>query len=141
MSQVCHDNFVVTMLTASVTAIVTWFGTNYFGRNLLRFWDLRLDAHKAIFTSDTSQVYKLAMAIDALRAILPRPISWYLRRRGYDLHGAAQALIALSDALPRNDSSNDKTLSRVKAQECLKLPINPKHQTVADSYHRVARDE
>jgi hypothetical protein len=43
--------------------------------------------------------------------------------------------------LRRNDSSNDKTLSRVKAQECLKLPINPKHQTVADSYHRVARDE
>jgi hypothetical protein len=46
------------MLAAFVTAIITWFGTNYFGRNLLRFWDLRLEAHKAIFVSASSQVYK-----------------------------------------------------------------------------------
>ena len=125
------------MLTAFVTAIITWFGTNYFGRNLLRFWDLRLEAHKAIFVSASPQVYKLAIEIEGLRGILPKPIACYLRMRGYELHGAAQALITLSDALRQNDSSSNETLSRVKAQECLRLPIDPKDQKVADSYRRL----
>jgi hypothetical protein len=119
------NNFIVALLTAFVTAIITWFGTNYFGRNLLRFWDLRLEVHKAIFVSDSTQVYKLAIKIEGLKVILPAPVFWYLRMRRYELQGAAQALIALSDALSRNDSSSDETLSRVKAQECLQLPIDP----------------
>jgi hypothetical protein len=60
--------------------------------------------------------------------------------RRYELNGAAQALIALSDALRRDDSSNDKTLARVKAQECLRLPIDTKDQKVADSYRRLENE-
>ena len=56
---------------------------------------------------------------------------------GYELRGAAQALIALSDALRQNGSSSNETLSRVKAQECLWLPIDPKDQKVVDSYRRL----
>jgi hypothetical protein len=66
------NNLVVVMVTAFFTAIITWFPTNYFGRNLVRFWDLRLEAHKAIFVSSSSQVYKLAVEIEGLRAILPK---------------------------------------------------------------------
>jgi hypothetical protein len=98
-----------------------------------------LEAHKAIFVSASSQVHKLAIEIEGLRVILPKPIFFYLRMRGYELHEAARALIALSDALRQNDSSSNETLSRVKAQECLKLPIDPKDQEVAASYRRLVR--
>jgi hypothetical protein len=129
------NNFVVAMLTAFVTAIITWFGTNYYGRNLLRFWDLRLEAHKSIFVSASSEIYKLAIEIEGLRVILPKPVLCYLHIRGYELHGASQALVELSGSLRRNDGQG--TRFRVKAQEYLKLPVDPNDQGVADAYRRL----
>jgi len=32
-----------------VGGIAGWFATNYWGRTLLRFWDLRLEAHETMF--------------------------------------------------------------------------------------------
>ena len=97
------NSFLLTILTAFATAIITWFATNYYGRNLLRFWDLRLEAHKAIFVSSQirseipyvlakaqdvlSRLYVLGVEIDALRVVVPKLILWYLKKRGYDLHG------------------------------------------------------
>jgi hypothetical protein len=131
------SNFLVPILTAFVTAIITWFGTNYYGRNLLRFWDLRLEAHKALFISNKSQVRNLAIEIDALRIILPKPISSYLRIRGYDLHGAAQALKALSKLLD-GDNVAETAHIRVKAQEALRLPIDPSE--LAQAYRRIENE-
>ena len=33
----------------AIAAVITWFVTNYWGRGLLRFWDLRLKAHEVMF--------------------------------------------------------------------------------------------
>lgn len=91
-----------------VSGFVSWFATNYWGKTLSRFWDLRLEAREAIFfysnistdhqaslanaDDGRAQLRKLGAKIDALRAVLPTPLRWYLRRRGYDLHLAAKGL-------------------------------------------------
>lgn len=145
------NSFVLTILTAFFTATITWFGANYFGRNMIRFWDLRLEAHKAIFVtpkvrpsapdalkrvqSALSRLDEIAIEIDALTVAMPKPILWYLHTRGYDLHGAAEALIALSNSLDENTSK--AVCFRVKAKKALKLPIDLLDQESADRYQRI----
>ena len=129
-------NFLVTILTAFVTAIITWFGTNYYGRYMLKFWDLRLEVQKAIFLAvaangsfsydkeigTQSRLRELAVEIDALRAVLAKPILWCLCKRGHDLHGAGQALFALSTKFD--------FCYLQKAQQHLKLPIDYSGPTI-----------
>ena len=88
-----------------VGGIVGWFATNYWGRTLLRFWDLRLEAHETMFVyanvstdhpgslaraeDGSIRLRRLGAKIDAIRTVLPTPLYWYLRMRKYDLHFAA----------------------------------------------------
>lgn len=133
------NNFVVTILTAFVTAIVTWFGTNYFGRALLRFWDLRLEAHKAIFVTDNVLLKNVGVEIDSLRVVMPKLILCYLSQRRYDLHSAAKGLIELSERLGGGDVSEsyDAACLRVHVQTALRLPIEAHDRDIAESRRRL----
>lgn len=132
-----------------IGGIAAWFATNYWGRTLSRFWDLRLEAHETIFfyanisadnhTSSANandgrvRLRKLGAKIDALRAVLPALLRWYLRVRHYDLHSAALGLTGLSNSLGTRDSHAVRF--RVQAQRALRLPIDPTEQ------ERVEREE
>ena len=135
----------------AIAAVITWFVTNYWGRALLRFWDLRLEAHEAMFlyanvradhpadlgrAKEGSLLFRtLGAKIDGLRAVLPVPVSSYLQMRGYDLHGGALALIRLSNALGADD--NIATRSRVQAQRALHLPVDPQEQEEVNREQRL----
>jgi hypothetical protein len=47
----------------------------------------------------------LGAKIEGLRTALPARLSWYLHKRGYDLHEGALGMIGLSNALGRDDYS------------------------------------
>jgi hypothetical protein len=119
--------------------ILAWFATNYYGRNLLRFWDQRLEIHKALFlsqlTTQSAGLLQLAAEIDGLRVILPIPLRWCLRIRGYDLSSAANALAKLAE-LQDGDSYEDADF-RVQVQESLCLPVDSKHRELAERYRRL----
>jgi hypothetical protein len=97
-----------------VGGIIGWFATNYWGRTLLRFWDLRLEAHETMFIyanvpagdpasarakAGSIRLRWLGVKIDAIRAGLPSPLCWYLHMRKYDLRSAALGLTELSNSL------------------------------------------
>lgn len=124
------------MALGLVAGVGGWFATNYYGRNLLKFWDLRLEARQAIFGSaEANDIRKLAIEIDALRAVMPNPILWYLWCRGYELHGASRSMIALTEVLGRKD--HEEVLHRVEAQQALRLPVDPKELETAERYRRI----
>jgi hypothetical protein len=117
-----------------VGGIFAWFATNYWGRILLRFWDLRLEAHETMYLyanvrpvdltrlqEGSTDLRKLGAKIDGLRAVLPSALSWYLRVRRYDLRLAAQGLTGLSNSLGANDE--EMVRFRVQAQRNLRLPV------------------
>jgi len=118
--------------------IVGWFATNYWGRTLLRFWDLRLEAHETMFiyanvfvdhpgslarAEDGSvRLRQLGAKIDALRVVLTGPLYLYLHMRNYDLRSAALGLTGLSNSLGARDG--DAVRFRLQAQRALRLPID-----------------
>jgi hypothetical protein len=130
-----------------VGGILAWFGVNYWGRSLLRFWDLRLEAHETMYLyanvyanrpadlaraqEGSAHLRKLGAKIDGLRAVLPPPLPWYLRVRGYDLHSAAEGLTGLSNSLGVNDG--DMVRFRVQAQKtcaCQSIRRSKREQNV-----------
>jgi hypothetical protein len=135
-----------------VGGMIAWFATNYWGRSLLRFWDLRLEAHETIYLyanvradrpSDLARAQeasnhfrKLGAKIDGLRTVLPAPLSWYLRARRYHLQLAAEGLTGLSNWLGVDD---DKTSQfRVLAQKNLRLPIDPEERESVEREQRLS---
>jgi hypothetical protein len=143
--------FVGSTVLGFVGGVVAWFATNYWGRPLLRFSDLRLEAHEAMFFyADISadcpaslpragegrlRFRALSAKIDGLRAVLPAPVSWYLHKRSYHLHQGALGLIGLSNALGADDRK--ATHSRVQAQRALCLPVDPQDQEQVDREQRL----
>jgi hypothetical protein len=128
--------------------IVAWFATNYWGRTLLKFWDLRLEAHETMFFyanvladrpagAQEGRVHlrQLGAKIEGITAVLPTPIHWYLRIRNYDLHSAARGLTGLSNFLGGDDSAAVRF--RVQAQRGLGLPIDPKEREQVDRAERL----
>ena len=134
-----------------VGGVVAWFATNYWGRGLLQFWGLRLEAHEAMFLyanvradhpaslaragEGSLRFRTLGAKIDGLKGILPVPFSWYLQMRSYDLHEGALGLIGLSNALGADD--NSATRSRVQAQRALRLPVDPQEQEQVNREQRL----
>jgi hypothetical protein len=115
-----------------VGGIFAWFATNYWGRTLLRFWDLRLEAHETMYLyanvrpvdltrlqEGSAHLRKLGAKIDGLGVVLPSALSWYLRVRRYDLRLAAQGLTGLSNSL----GASDEVRFRVQVQRNLRLPV------------------
>jgi hypothetical protein len=124
--------------------VIAWFATNYYGRNLLRFWDQRLEAHKALFLlhqmpEGGERLCQLAAEIEGLRVILPKPLHWFLCIRGYDLHLAAKGLTELSNRLGSGgvDEAYDTACLRVHIQQALRLPKEPHDLEIAQSRGRL----
>jgi len=142
---------IISTVLGFIGGVIAWFATNYLGRALLKFWDLRLEAHEAMFlfsdvradsirslgrTNEGSLRFReLGAKIEGLRSVLPAPLRWYLHKRSYDLHEGARGLIGLSNALGRDDDS--ATRSRVQAQRALRLPVDPQEQEQVDRERRL----
>src|SRR5262245_26020016 len=142
---------IISTILGFIGGVIAWFTTNYWGRAWLKFWDLRLEAHEAMFSfrdvradsirslgraeEGSRRFRELGTRIDGLRVVLPAPLSWYLHKRGYDLHEGALGLIVLSNALGRDDQS--ATRSRVQAQKALHLPVDPQDQEQVDREQRL----
>ena len=136
------NNFVVaaSLIAAIIIPIITqitrWLVPNYFGRNLLRFWDLKAEACKALSISDKSQIRELAIEMDAFWQSLPKPIAWYLFLSGYRLREATQAFTELSKSMG-GDSHSETVSFRVRAQKALRLHIKPSELKLAQAYGRL----
>jgi hypothetical protein len=130
---------VLSVALGFIGGIVAWFATNYYGRNLLRFWDQRLEIHEAFFLwrpiPPSANLLRLAADMDGLRVVLPFPLKWFLSICGYDLRTAAEALVQLSQV--KEDDSHESADFRVQVQESLRLPVEVEHRKLADRYRRL----
>jgi hypothetical protein len=141
---------IISTILAFISAFIGWFAANYWGRALKKFWDLRLEAHEAMFlfsnvradsksparaNEGSLRLRDLGAKIDGIRAVLPAPLSWCLRKRSYDLHEGARGLVGLSNTLGRDDQS--ATRFRVQAQRALRLPVDPQEQEQVDRERRL----
>jgi hypothetical protein len=82
-----------------------------------------------------SRLREVSARIAALRAALPAPVSWYLRRCGYDLHLAAHGLTGLSNSLGSNEGAVVRF--RVQAQKALRFPTDPADQERVEREQRL----
>jgi len=136
-----------------VGGVIAWFLTNFWGRPLVRFWDLRQKAHEAIFyysnlsvANDVARVKqgsarlrRLAARMSALQIAVPKFLAWLLRLRGYDLRGASIWLAALSATLGRQDAWEIE--HRVKSQRALRLPVDRGDRERFERQERLERTE
>jgi hypothetical protein len=121
-----------------VGGAVAWFATNFWGKPISKFLDLRRQAQEAIlfhanigpYLADAERTPKasddlrrIAAQIDGITATSSPLILWVLRKRGYDLPAATQELIGLSNTLAEPFGAS---LSyRQDAQKALRLPAVP----------------
>jgi hypothetical protein len=147
----CALGFVGSSALGVAGGIVAWFATNYWGRTLLKFWDLRLEAHETMFfyanvsadrpatlaRAEEGRVHlrQLGAKIEGITTVLPTPIYWYLHIRNYDLHLAARGLTGLSNSLGGDDSGTVRF--RVQAQRGLCLPVDPIEREQVDRKERL----
>jgi hypothetical protein len=142
----------VSLLSGFVGGFIAWFCSNYLGRPLIRFLDLRAEAHTFLYyyanikfdrpphsrnVEDAQKCFRwLASRLDALRTSSLRLILFLLRLRGYDLESAATGLTGLSNTLAP-DCEDDATSFRVQAQRALRLPVDPEDQEMVDLRQRL----
>jgi len=118
-----------------IGGVFAWFATNYYGQNLLRFWDQRLEIYKALRTPESSRLLELASELDGLEAIMPRPLHCLLRICGYDLGSAAHALKGLSEL--QDADIHEIAESRVQVQDFLLLRVDPEDRERAERWRRI----
>jgi hypothetical protein len=121
-----------------VGGAIAWFATNFWGKPISKFLDLRLQAQEAIlihaylgpYLADAERIpkasddlRKIAAQISGITATSSPLILWVLRKRGYDLPSATQELIGLSNTLAEPYGAN--LGHRENAQKALRLPIVP----------------
>jgi len=114
---------------------VAWFATNYWGKPISQFLELRLQAQQMILfhanvgphLADAARVprasedlRRIAAQIGGITATSSPLILRLLRHRGYDLPGATEHLIGLSNTLMAYGA---KPSHREMAQRALRLPI------------------
>jgi len=119
---------------------IAWFATNFWGRPISKFLDLRLQAQETIlfhanigpYLADAGRLpkasddlRKIAAQIGGITATSSPIILWLLRQRGYDLPAATEQLIGLSNTLTAPLGAN--LSHRENAQKALRLPIVPAH--------------
>jgi hypothetical protein len=122
-----------------VGGAVAWFATNFWGKPISKFLDLRLQAQEAIlfhanigpYLADAERtpkasddLRKIAAQIGGITATSSPLILWVLRKRGYDLPAATQELIGLSNTLGEPFGADPG--HRENAQKALRLPIFPR---------------
>jgi hypothetical protein len=135
-----------------VGGFVAWFCSNYFGRPLIKFFDLRTEAHTFLYyyanikfdqpsharnVDDAVKCFRwLASRLDAMRASNLRAMLLLFRFLRFDLASAATGLTGLSHNLVPEGEDN-ATRFRVQAQRALRLPVDPKDQGRVDLLERL----
>ncbi len=132
------------LLAGFLGGAVAWFATNYWGRPISKFHELRLQAQETIlfhanvgpFLADAARAPKasedlrrIAAQIGGITATSSPMILRLLRNRGYDLPGATEHLIVLSNTL--TDPYGGNPSHREMAQRALRLPVVPGSPTVS----------
>jgi len=132
------------LLAGFLGGAVAWFATNYWGRPISKFLELRLQAQETIlfhanvgpFLADAARAPKaseelrrIAAQIGGITATSSPMILRLLRHRGYDLPGATEHLIGLSNTL--TDPYGGNPSHREMAQRALRLPVVPGSPTVS----------
>jgi hypothetical protein len=117
---------------------IAWFATNFWGRPISKFLDLRLQAQEAILfhanvgpcladpermPKASDDLRRIAAQIGGITATSSPAILWLLQARGYDLPAATEQLIGLSNTFAGPSHTN--VSHREKAQKALRLPIIP----------------
>jgi hypothetical protein len=117
---------------------IAWFATNFWGKPISKFLELRLQAQEAMlfhanigpYLADAERTPKasddlrrIAAQIGGITATSSPIILWLLRQRGYDLPEATEQLIGLSNTLEEPFGAN--LTHRERAQKALRLPIVP----------------
>ncbi len=140
----------VSLISGGVGGIVGWFATTLIGKPLARFFNLRSDAHTAIYdcanisadrvdveraVKAQTELRRIAAQIDAISAILPRSMIWLLSALGFDFGRAVRGMTGLSNSLVTHDGT--KTRHRVLAQQGLCLPIDPSDAEYAARFDRL----
>jgi hypothetical protein len=122
-----------------VGGAVAWFATNFWGKPISKFLDLRLQAQEIIlfhanigpYLADAERTPKasddlrrIAAQIGGITATSSPLILWVLQQRGYNLPAATEELIGLSNTLAEPFGAN--LSHRENAQKALRLPIVPR---------------
>jgi hypothetical protein len=129
---------VANLAAGFVGGAVAWFATNFWGKPISKFLDLRLQAQEAIlfhanigpYLADAERTPKasddlrrIAAQIGGITATSSPLILWMLRKHGYNLPVATAELIGLSNTLAEPYGTN--LSHRENAQKALRLPIVP----------------
>jgi len=116
-----------------------WFATNFWGRPMAKFFELRLQAQETIlfhanigpYLADEERLPKasddlrrIAAQIGGITATSPPVILRLLRWRGYDLPAATEHLIGLSNTLTEPYGAASPS-HREMTQRALRLPLVP----------------
>jgi hypothetical protein len=133
-----------TLVVWFVTGVAGWFVTHFFGRQILRFHELRASVHEAlIFAANVLPPYvdreaykravdelrRLAAQILALDHAATRPARWYFRTFCYDLKKAGRHLIGVSTSLGQDYSM---AFQRHGVERALRLPVTHTDQDVEE---------
>jgi hypothetical protein len=128
-----------TLAAGFLGGAAAWFATNFWGRPIARFHELRLQAQETIlfhanigpYLADAERLPKasdelrrIAAQIGGITATSSPAILWLLRRRGYDLPAAIENLIGLSNTLTEPFGA-DHPPHREMTQRALRLPVVP----------------
>jgi hypothetical protein len=129
---------VANLAAGFVGGAIAWFATNFWGKPISKYLDLRLQAQEAIlfhanigpYLADAERTPKasddlrrIAAQIGGITATSSPLILWVLRKRGYDLPAATRELIGLSNTLAEPYGAN--LSHRENAQNALRLPAVP----------------
>jgi hypothetical protein len=116
-----------------------WFATNFWGRPIARFFELRQQAQEAILfhanigphladaerlPKASDELRRIAAQLGGITATSPPAILWLLRWRGYDLPAATENLIGLSNTLTE-PYGGEHPAHREMTQRALRLPLVP----------------
>jgi hypothetical protein len=119
--------------------VAAWFATNFWGRPLARFYELRQQTQETILfhanigphladaerlPRASDELRRIAAQLGGIAATSPPLILWLLRRRGYDLEAATENLIGLSNTLTEPYGTNHSA-HREMTQRALRLPLVP----------------
>src|SRR5947209_7725666 len=122
-----------------VGGVAAWFATNFWGRPLARFYELRQQAQETILfhanigphladaerlPKASDELRRIAAQLGGITATSPPFILWLLRHRGYDLPAATENLIGLSNTLTEPYGTNHAA-HRGMTQRALRLPLVP----------------
>jgi hypothetical protein len=128
-----------TVMAGFLGGAAAWFATNFWGRPVARFLELRQQAQETIlfhanigpYLADAERLprasddlRRIAAQIGGIAATSPPAILWLLRRRGYDLPAAAENLIGLSNTLAEPYGAEHPP-HREMTQRALRLPVMP----------------